>query len=497
VAKARNYTRQLNEISEFLKETVQYPSLDGAMPPWRPPAQATTLGSTARVAERAVADALGWRPRPATRGASAQNARAITAALANAFPMVEGVPVWTPRSFTAEAAIGAMTGAQAIVLARAKPQLDTILNILDGLYPLIPNADEENVASIRSLVHDNLDEFVTELGYEEGPRVGRVDEIIVALVGPTSQIANPEQPEGQLGVLQRRFGLLRANVATVSEEENYTNFLILVDYVKSLVEAWNAQKAYFRGNAPDPYLGPLLRDLSEQLAVAGSALVDFENTLDSLFEDEAKRQARRFIVKRKGEITVQEWIDWARDFLFGEGLQLLQDVGKDGVVAFRSNVSSLRRALGAMRGAINRGQLGEAYRTARADLALDQLQQALAETDKLANRTIADPVVDDAYIDVGLAQLQAGRPARAYDLRVEAWGSNFRDDVVMLLVPQIVPGQDQAQVRPRRTVFVDSTRTTAIFPAAQVIAAVTPATTQVVLRVQNPGEGSVDFVVLP
>jgi hypothetical protein len=134
---------------------------------------------------------------------------------------------WTPRSYSVQTDTGAITGAQASIYTRATAGLDQSLRLLDGLYPLLPGKEGSDTVTVRALVRDQLTALVSELGTQGAPNVPRVDELLVLL-------------DGSLGQLRQVLGLDEKNVNTVDDEQNLTNFMIIVDYVNGLRANWNA-----------------------------------------------------------------------------------------------------------------------------------------------------------------------------------------------------------------------------------------------------------------
>jgi hypothetical protein len=106
--------------------------------------------------------------------------------------------------------MGAVTGAQASLYARAKAALDQSLPLLEGLYPLRADSDSQDVEAIRAIVRSGLTELVYELGQVGGPREQRVNALFGSLLGNRPSERNPEEVGGLLGKLRQEFGLQRA-----------------------------------------------------------------------------------------------------------------------------------------------------------------------------------------------------------------------------------------------------------------------------------------------
>jgi hypothetical protein len=365
--------------------------------------------SASQLVEGALRDVLGWRPRPT-------DPRGFIAALSQSFSCqeVQGHTEcrWTPRTATVQiqADLGAITGAQASIYSRAKVALDAALPLLDGLYPLDPNADPEDLEATRSIIRSELSALVAELGIEGGPRVFRVDELFLELLGTREEpVTDPEDVGGQLGELRKRFGLERRRINTIEEEQNFTNFLILVDYVNGLLASWISQRGFFDGSSGKPFFGTQLVLLSRMLAVVGESVEEVEFTLDSVFIGGAERSTLRLFFPPRSDpaaftdsygqplplppgtpsILLSELLDWVRQFATEDGPRLIQDAGKDGVGAFTPVLDRLRALVrGALTddhgGVQDPDRLPDGYSTRRVQNALGELAKQLDEAHRLA-----------------------------------------------------------------------------------------------------------------
>jgi hypothetical protein len=349
---------------------------------------------------------LGWRPR-------ASDPKGFQAALLQAFTAEEVAGHteyhWNPRSYAVEiqADLGAVTGAQASLYARAKSAVDQVLPLLEGLEALRVDFDPENVTAIRAIVRSQLTELVKELGVEGGPRVQRVDQLFQFLLGDTIAAADPRarrDPDlvgGSLGILRERFGLQRFRINEIKEEENFSNFLIVIDHVVSLAESWDAQREFFvRGSTlVEPFLGTQLVLLSRDLEVIAESVHEVEFALDSVFLGPSERQTLelRFppgsasaalgtggtVARSSPPMFVSELLSWVERFATEEGRQLIDEGGKQGVaVAFRPTILLLQALVHDARvqpaGAQDPARMPDAYRRARVQRALAELESQLA-----------------------------------------------------------------------------------------------------------------------
>ena len=364
----------------------------------------TSLG---RLAQDTIRGVLGWRYR-------ADDVKGFTAALTKSFQLreVEGHVEWDfkPQFYMVQADLGEITGAQASIYTRAKVALEQTLPLLDGLKPLRPDVDDEDVQAMRAIVRTELSELVQELGAVGGPRVQRGDSIFGLLLGndPGSHYDKPENVEGQLGELRDRLGLERQRVNTIGEEQNFTNFIILVDYTNSLHQTWISQRGFFVRDSSDPFLGTELVLLSQLLEVIAESVRDAAAAMDSVNFGPAERQTTELLLTLDGGVphpmTVAELLDWVENFATVEGRQLLQDGGKDGVVVFRFTLSRLLQLVN-QAFEISRQPSGNptrGYHTARVRSSLEEIKlhltSALGRANKLDRSQIAyveEPKPDD------------------------------------------------------------------------------------------------------
>ncbi len=330
---------------------------------------------------------LGWK-----RRGLKTDGKAFLSALNQAFTLkeVEGHTEfsWTPRTYAVQPDMGAVTGAQASIFTRAKVALEQSLPLLEGLTPLNADADSENNDATRAIVRSGLTELVNELGIEGGPRVPRVDSLFRQLLG-NAPSSNPEQVQGQLGQLAARFGLRRDQVNTIEEEQNLTNFLIVVEYMLSLFQSWTNQRDVFsRTGGTEPFLGTQLVHVSRSLAVVSESVQEVYAALDSVFIGPAERQVLELNYPApQPSLFLAELLSWVDEAASEEGPRLIREGGKAGVVAFTDTLLQLVQLVrGALIPPQLPNQLPAGYRTARVQRALQELASHLDETHQLASQ---------------------------------------------------------------------------------------------------------------
>ena len=193
------------------------------------------------------------------------------------------------------------------------------------------------------------------------------------------------------GHVSHRLGLVRTRINTIGEEQDFTNFLVVLDHVASLAESWDAQRPFFvRGGAAEPFLGTQLVLLSRDLEVIAESVREVEFAMDSVFLGPAERQTlelrfpvdlARPLASDGPPIFVSELLSWVERFATEEGRQLIDDGGRQGVVAFRPTVELLQALVEAAQvtpvGVQDPNRMPAAYRRPR-------VQRALAELELLA-----------------------------------------------------------------------------------------------------------------
>jgi hypothetical protein len=323
-------------------------------------------GDQGPVVTAVLREVLGWRPR-------ATDTKAFTAALAASFRLteVEGhvETRYVPRGFAIQADLGAVSGGQASLYARARAGYDQIGRLLDGLVPLRPDADADDCAAFRLLVRHGVSRAVEELGNPGGPRRPVVDSAFTVLAGAfpgTARSRTADDVPGQLGALRDRFGLVDANVNTVDDESVRTAFWTLVDLILDIRRAWEEWKTQLAGGTGSGFLGTDLVVISRLMAAAAEQVDELEAVLDSVLVTAAERQTLR--LNGDPTLTLDGLLCWLRRFLTEDGPMYARDSGRDGMrTAFAPTAQQLALAvqqslvtpIGALGQNLHRGHIAE------------------------------------------------------------------------------------------------------------------------------------------
>jgi len=321
--------------------------------------------------EGALREVLAWRPRVTDpKGFQAALNQAFTAQEVNGRRQW----AWTPRSYSVHADMGAITGAQASIYTRAKAALDQIVPLIEGLYALRSDPDAEDIEAIRALVKGHLSELTNELGVVGGPRLPRVAQLFTALLGG-SAMSDPATVGGHLGTLRDRLGLESSRVNTIAEEQNLTNFRVVVDHVISLQQSWLSLARHFNPNGTDKFLGTQAILLSRAFNVVAESVQELEFKMDSVWLGAAERQT---VTLNLGgtTLTIAELLSWVEQFASEEAPRLIRDAGKDGVIALQPTLEELHRLVHAARD--DNATPNASFRQSRVQTGLAELEGHLA-----------------------------------------------------------------------------------------------------------------------
>lgn len=423
-------------------------------------------GGYGQTVDQVMRDVLGWRPGGDVAG--------FQAALTGAFSLreVEGHREWSwqQRGYAVQADMGAITGAQASIYARAKNALDQVQPLLAGLTTLDPaKYPPQDLEAIRTVVSAELQELVTELALPGGPRIQRVDELFRMLLGDSRGTfnLNPDLVQGQLGTLRERFALTVDNIDTVDEELIVTNFRIIVEQILSLQASWFSDRNLMSGVSSRTALGTLLIWLSRGLEAVCESVGDLNFVLDSVYVDAAQRQVIKLhfgdvevtdlpvipIDKASPETTtfkfrkheapmfLSDLLDWVTRVSQDEGPRIVQDAGVDGVFAFYPVLDKLRKLVYATREIARTGRnLPDGMRTPRVGRALQVLASQLDEAanlTRLVKRAPAPQVAFASVLDPATSKPidLAGLSVLA-TIEVALVGSNFRPRAQAVLIAE-------------------------------------------------------------
>jgi hypothetical protein len=364
-------------LTRDISGVISSPGIDGSTGP----AQNGALGP---VVTKALQDVLGWK-------INSNDSKGFVNALTRSIELkdVEGhiEYKWIPRGIAVQDDLaGGIAGAQASLYAMAQSMLGQTLPLISGLRPLKPDADEEYITVARELVQKQLTELVSELGYPGGPRVMRVNQYFRMLTGakitlvpivpaPPKNIdfdvqpafaTDPDLVEGTLAALRIQMGLRAGDgthpanhrekgyVNSVDDEQNVTNFRVIVDYVNALLGSWiNSIPFFVARKEESKFLGTELVWISRQLNVVSEVVDEIRFLLDSDLVGPSERETL-FLGEMNStdedgnkiklpDIALESLLSWIQTFVRNEAPDIIRDGGRFGIgVDFNNMVDELR-----------------------------------------------------------------------------------------------------------------------------------------------------------
>ena len=342
-------------------------------------------GNVGQIALKAVTDVLGWK-------ANADDPKGFVGALTQSFTLtdIEGhiQSAWTPRTYAVQTDLGGgITGAQASLYMRAKDALDQALSLLDGLYPLDPEADPEYVKALREMARSQMTEIVRELGVVGLPSILRINTYFEILLGqhdPEVEF-NPDEIQGTLGELRDTYRIEFIGNPfnnSVGDEQVITNFRVISDHMTSLLQMWISNRDFFRlGTTKPTFFGTQLVLISRQFNVITETVNEVRFTLDSVFIGPNERQTLLLEFADASHFPpmfLEDVLDEVEKFATEEGPRLLRDAGK---ISVTNNllpvVDTLAGLINQAHNPANGAAIPDGYRTARVQKSLDDLEDQL------------------------------------------------------------------------------------------------------------------------
>ena len=449
-AAAKTAKSPLADLAAYpiLTEEVGYPPSPLATPSGGRGGSGGSNAPLGQIVTKAMSDVLGWKIKDG-------DTKGFMGALTQSFTLteVEGhvQSTWTPRTYAAQTDLGGgITGAQASIYARGQEALGQSLPLLDGLYALDPEADQEDVTALKSVVKSQFTELVNELAFLSGPRISRVNQYFGLLLMdargglnfPPLHTADPDKIKGTLGNLRDVLGLNFQNqdfVNSIADEQNLSNYRILADYITSLAQSWINNVPFLGLNTANPFFGTQLVLLSRQLQVVAESVDEVRFTLDSVFIGPAERQTTKLnypMVPGLQAIFLEDLLSWIHSFSAEEGPRLIQDGGKFAVqntftpvvrelLSFVANMPKFPSPVNPMPA----GFFAPRVKLAVDDL-VDQLQALITLAAPIKHEITSEPDFGlpfqvDSVVPVFLSDLPQGSNATSVAVHVRGNGFQF------------------------------------------------------------------------
>lgn len=396
---ASEKTERVRQVTESVEDAVAYPILTEQVSFPTSSGVPTAgfvsggagqgLGSQAALA---IGNVLGWK-------LNAGDPRGFIGSLTQAFTLndVQGhtVATWNPRTYAVQTDLGGgITGAQASLYTRAQDAVQQSLQLLDGLYPLDPDADPEFVKALREMAKSQMNQILGELGAVGGPSVLRVNTYFQILLGQGDPLPkkgevefDPDSIDGTLGTLRNTYGVYFGQnpfLNSIEDEQDITNFRVISDYMTSLLQSWVSNATFFLlGTNTPAFFGTQLVLISRQFSVIAETVNEVRFAMDSVFIGPSERQTLllEFADGATPAMFVEDILQEIQDFVSSEGPRLLRDGGKisipNNILPVIRNLKHLVHMAHTPADIRNFNKLPDGYRTVRARRSLHDLDEQL------------------------------------------------------------------------------------------------------------------------
>ena len=153
------------------------------------------------------------------------------------------------------------------------------LKILEELRSFTPDADNDRVEALRSLIQSQITLLVEEFGRADEPRSARVESALKSLREYINEFGKQAQLNDPM------------LVAILDDENQTTKFELLRSYTKSISQAW---ANYYRpGKSSQPFsLSEKIDRARVLLPIVSQANIDFSDALESVGLNESERRSR-------------------------------------------------------------------------------------------------------------------------------------------------------------------------------------------------------------
>ncbi len=254
-------------------------------------------------------------------------------------PGGSGNGVYAPGSngsgaVTANGYAGTISARQANLYREASVLANDGLRVLAGLTPFVPEAELDQVESLRALINAEINSLVVEFGRVDEPRKERVLAYFSALRTNLTDF-------GRRAFLDRSI-----QPTTVEDEAQLAGFELLKSYARTLREAWDTFSNFI--TSPSRFsLSRLVEYANVLLPVVAQVNNDFEAAMDSVDFPETERRSNASKFTRLAalqpvpqlpispgtlsDITVYDLTEWIDRYASTEGPTILADSGQYGL----------------------------------------------------------------------------------------------------------------------------------------------------------------------
>jgi hypothetical protein len=216
---------------------------------------------------------------------------------------------------------GTLSARQANLYREASIIANDGSRVLAGLTPYSPDAELDEVESLRTIIREEINALVTEFGRVDEPREARVSAYFSALGTSLADfrlksfLGDPNHPP-----------------ITVDDESQVASLDLLFVYQDTLLATWNA----FLRSSNAISLSKFVERANILLPVVAQANYEFKAAMDSVDFPESERRSLANRLSALGnsnlllDITVYDLTEWVERYASFEGPSILADSGQYG-----------------------------------------------------------------------------------------------------------------------------------------------------------------------
>jgi hypothetical protein len=238
---------------------------------------------------------------------------------------------------------GTLSARQANLFREASIIANDGLGVLASLTPYAPDAELDQVESLRTMIRAEINALVTEFGRVDEPREERVLAYFSALRTNLDDFKASAFLDDQ-----------KNPPITVEDESQVAGLELLEGYVRTLNATWQT----YQGTAPRTSLSKFVERSNILLPVIAQVNRDFEEAMDSVDFPESERRsiANRLSELRNlpsqplppgllSDITVYDLTQWIDSYASIEGPSILTDSGQYGFNFITDRANQLFRVI--------------------------------------------------------------------------------------------------------------------------------------------------------
>jgi hypothetical protein len=293
-----------------------------------------------------------------------------------------------------------VTGRQASVAGLAKDTIEAIAPIVERVERVVPATTNLHLLdAARGNFLAAARDAAAEAGVAGGPLAPKANVLLRQSLMQLGEFGV------QLGVISRggtapnyTYQMTRTNIVTTQDEEQFTNFLVVLDRWSAFHDVFTTYITGARGPRATTVLqstlpgtkdfGFVFTRLDRSVDVIAEAVDELDTAMASVGVDRAEREALHFKDNRGAEYTAADLMDWAHSFPEHEARPLIQEAGIEGIELLPARIRALNGLVRDLRDEArkNGSDSFKPLRHPRVQVALKKLHDELAAAGRAANQ---------------------------------------------------------------------------------------------------------------